>query len=88
MAFVGMIIEEVEQLAAQLEQRAQEIEGIVAALTSALGATTWVGADHDQFHGDWHSVHVPMLNNTKNAIRDASQKAKNNANQQRQASAT
>lgn len=87
MAFVGMIVEEVEQLAAQLQQRAHEIEEIIAQLTSALGNTTWVGADHDLFHETWHGSHVPALNNVKEGLLAAFGSATANARQQREASA-
>jgi hypothetical protein len=83
-----MIIEEVEQLAAQMQNRAGEIETIVAALTSGLEATSWIGPDHDQFHSEWNSTHVPMLHNVKDAILEASHKATFNAQQQREASRT
>lgn len=88
MAFVGMIVEEVEQLAAHLQQRAQEIEEIVGHLTSALSSTTWVGADHDMFHELWHSSHVPALRNVINGLMDAHGNAVANARQQREASAS
>lgn len=82
MAFVGMIIEEVEQLAAQMEQKAQEIETIVSVLTSAFNSTSWVGPDKDMFGSDWQSTHVPLLHNTATALHEASQRAQANAQQQ------
>lgn len=88
MAFVGMIIEEVEQLAAQLQQRAQEIEETIASLTSALAATTWKGPDHELFQETWHSSHVPALRNVMNGLLDAHNNAMANARQQREASAS
>ena len=86
MAFLGMIVEEVEQLAAQMEQRVQEIENLRNVLTQQLEGAHWVGPDREQFHSDWTSVHIPSLVNVENGLKDAAAKARLNAQQQQEAS--
>jgi uncharacterized protein YukE len=88
MAFVGMVIEEVEQLAAQMDQHASDIMNIVARLTSTLEGAHWVGTDREGFVSQWQGSHVPALNNVANGLNDAANKARQNAQQQQQASAT
>jgi len=88
MSFFGMIVEEVEQLAAQMTQRAEEITQLMGHLTSQLESTSWVGPDRENFHGEWHSSHIPALQNVANALGQAASKAHMNAQQQREASAT
>lgn len=88
MSFVGMVIEEVEQLASHLESKAEEIEsGVVAALSSAVAGAAWVGADRDLFENEWHSQHVPALQVVVQTLREGAARARQNAQQQRQASA-
>ncbi len=86
MTFLGMIVDEVEHLAAQMDQRVQEIEGLRNTLTQQLESAHWVGADRENFHGEWTSVHVPSLVNVENGLKDAAAKARQNAQQQREAS--
>jgi len=70
-SFVGMVIEEVEQLSAAMRPRASEIEQLIAPLISQLESTHWVGPDHEQFHGDWHRSHIPALRMVPNGLNDA-----------------
>ena len=86
MTFLGMIVDEVEQLAAQMEQRVQEIESLRNTLTQHLEGAHWVGPDREQFHSDWTSVHIPSLVNVENGLKDAAARARQNAQQQREAS--
>jgi len=47
-----------EQLAAlgrSLRQQIGAIDGVVGAVSSALGATTWVGPAREQFEADWNT---------------------------------
>ncbi len=86
MAFLGQIPEEVDSLAADLDAKAGDIESIIAALTSKLGGTTWTGSDRDRFEGDWNSTLTTNLRNVAGSLRDAASIARQNAEQQRQAS--
>lgn len=86
MAFVGMIVDEVQHLEAQMRQRADEIRQLVGALTGQLESTHWVGPDREQFHGDWTGMHVPALHNVIQGLEDAANRARANAQQQLDAS--
>ena len=88
MTFVGMVVEEVQQLATQMDQNASEIRELASRLTSVLETTHWVGTDHDSFHSDWNGSHVPALNAVCQGLNDAAVRARQNAQQQTDASAT
>ncbi|MEV4518234.1 hypothetical protein AB0K00_55930 [Dactylosporangium sp. NPDC049525] len=84
----GMDISAVRTLANQLNAKADEIETIASALTGQLDGTQWLGSDADGFRNDWLNTHRTQLQNVAGALRDASTRASNNANQQEQASAS
>ena len=86
MSFTGLDIGQVRQFATQLRSKADEIEQIASTLTSALGGVQWVGADRQQFEGDWQGQYRTALTQVANGLRDAAQRADNNASQQEQAS--
>lgn len=86
MAFTGMDVPAVRNLAAQLTAKADEIESIATLLSSQLDGIQWVGADADGFRGDWQSTHRTQLHTVATALRDASTRATSNANQQDEAS--
>lgn len=81
-----MDIGEVRSLASQLSNAAEEIDQIKNRLTSALASTSWVGNDRNNFENDWTGSHTAALNAVVQAVRDASQVASSNADQQDQAS--
>jgi uncharacterized protein YukE len=84
--FTGMDIPGVRQLATQMDQRAEEIRTLMGQLTSALQSTQWVGPDREQFVGDWQSTHCQQLNHVIQGLSDAANRARQNAQQQEQAS--
>lgn len=89
MALTGMDIEAVQQLARLLQQKADEIEQqIMQQLNSQIQNSTsiWVGNDANQFRNDWQSSHVPALRQVAEGLKQAAQKATQNAQQQEQAS--
>lgn len=86
-SFVGMDIGAVRSLASQLVAKADEIDSIANTLSSQLDGANWVGADASAFRSDWSGTHRTQLTAVANALRDASMRATNNANQQEQASA-
>lgn len=86
MAIVGMDIQQVRQLSTQLSQKASDIEQILSSLSSQLGSTQWEGPDANQFRNDWSGQHTSALRNVANALRDAANKASQNASQQEQTS--
>lgn len=82
----GMNIEEVRQLASQLNAAADEIQHLMGNLNNKIDTAGWVGPDHDRFVGDWKSNYTQQLTAVMNALRDASQHAQQNALQQEEAS--
>ncbi len=82
----GMDIEAVRQLAGQMNQRADEIRSLMAALSAALDGTAWLGPDREQFLADWQGQYVPQLNAVAEALNNAAQRAMANAAAQEQAS--
>lgn len=85
-SMLGMDIGAVRNLAGQLMAKADEIEAIANTLTTQLDSAQWVGPDATAFRGDWISVHRAQLTTVANALREASNRATTNANQQEQAS--
>lgn len=85
---LGMDIEGVRRLAQQMQAKGDEIDSIANTLTGMLEGVEWKGQDAEQFRGEWNGALRNMLNQVVQALRDASQKANNNANQQEQTSAS
>lgn len=88
MSFTGMDIGQVRQFAQQLTQKADEIEAIMTMLTGALAGAQWVGTDRTNFESDWNGQHCTALRSVCDGLRDASQRANSNADQQEQASSS
>lgn len=86
--FTGMDIQGVRSLAGQMDSCAGNIQDLMGRLTNALNGTQWVGADREQFLGEWQGTHTAQLNAVINGLRDAANKARNNASQQETASNT
>lgn len=82
--FFGMEIEAVQRLAQNLQRASDEIEGIMNRLTPEVtNESIWRGPDATRFRSDWQSSHVPELRRVIEALRQASQAATTNAEQQR-----
>jgi len=82
----GADIEQLNHLATQLNSKASDIQGVISQLTSAINSVQWQGPDANKFKSDWQGHHVAQLKSVVQALQDASQKAKSNAQQQQQAS--
>ena len=86
MAFIGMDVEAVRQLATQMDSKATDIDTIMNTLNSTLGNTDWLGTDATNFRNDWSTVHMVNLRNVANALRNAATAARTNATEQDNAS--
>lgn len=84
--FTGMDIPAVRNLAVQLQQKAGEIDSLRQQLTGQLDGTPWVGPDRERFHSDWSGQYCTALNQVAEGLRDASQRANRNADEQEAAS--
>lgn len=86
MAFTGMDIPAVRQMATQMEQASGEIEQLVARLTGTLNGTQWEGPDANAFRSEWEGQHTAALRNVGQALQTVSQRARANADEQEAAS--
>ena len=88
MALTGMDIQEVRNLATQMNSAAGDISNLAQRLTVQLQGTSWIGPDREQFASEWQSTHVAQLHQVAQALENASRLANQNAMQQEQASNT
>lgn len=56
MSMYGANPEQLASLGRSLKQQINSIEGVVSAVSAALGGTTWVGPARDQFENDWNTT--------------------------------
>ncbi|MEB3052350.1 WXG100 family type VII secretion target [Mycolicibacter sp. MYC123] len=86
MAYLGQDTDQVRQFAKQLDGKANDINGLISQLTSAVQAVDWKGADAQQFISDWNGTHVPGLKKVVSALNTAAAVANRNAAEQDAAS--
>jgi hypothetical protein len=86
MAIWGADVEQLRTLGSRLQQGADVIESQRSNLTALLDNTQWLGPDADKFKEQWRGEHTTRLNQVAEALKDASNRAKQNADQQFQAS--
>ena len=86
MAVWGADVEQLRQLGSRLQQGASEIETQKNNLTKLLHGTDWKGPDADAFKRQWDGEHTSLLTRVAEALKDAGNQAKKNAEQQSQAS--
>lgn len=85
--FIGQNPDEVRELASLFDSKAGDLEGVVSAINSKLGGTTWVGADRTRFETDTWSTIQNNLNTIASTLREAGTAARSNATEQESASA-
>lgn len=86
MAFTGMDIPAVRQLATQMDAASSEIEQLINRLTSALAGTEWVGNDASAFRDEWQSSHTTNLRQVSERLKTVAEQARKNASEQEAAS--
>ncbi|PTT67170.1 WXG100 family type VII secretion target [Arthrobacter sp. HMWF013] len=86
MAIWGADVEQLRTLGTKLQNGADQIEQQRTNLARLLDSTTWEGPDAKHFRSEWHGTHTSALNQVIQALKDAGQKATQNANEQDQAS--
>jgi hypothetical protein len=84
MAFLGMDVEQVQNLSRQLDQKATDITNMISTLNSTLQSTEWKGPDADQFRNDWNSTLSQKLRQVSESLKQASQSASRNAREQQE----
>lgn len=85
--YLGQNPDEVRELATLFDTKAGDLEGVVAAINSKLGGTTWVGTDRNRFESDTWSSIQSNLNSIATTLREAGTSARTNASDQETASA-
>ncbi|WP_234803583.1 WXG100 family type VII secretion target [Mycolicibacterium diernhoferi] len=83
---VGADVEQLNQLSAQLNNKANDIQNVISQLTSAINSVEWKGNDANRFRSDWQGQYVSQLKQVVSALQTASQNAKRNAQEQQTAS--
>jgi hypothetical protein len=82
MAIWGADVDQLRELGNRLKSGASDIETQRNTLTKVLNGTDWRGPDADKFKGEWDGRHTALLNQVAEALREAGQKATQNADQQ------
>lgn len=82
----GLDVQQVRDLATNLDREADSIDQILSKLTGILNNTQWTGPDATQFRNDWQGAHTTSLRKVGQALRDTAQMARANAVSQEQAS--
>lgn len=73
MSMYGANPDQLESLGNTLSRQVQAIEAVVAAVTSALGGTTWVGPARDRFEEEWRGTFRGALDRLNQAFEAAGQ---------------
>jgi hypothetical protein len=71
MSMYGANPEQLAALGRSLKQQIAGIDGVVQAVSSALGGTTWMGPARDQFENDWNTTFRQALNRLSQAFEAA-----------------
>lgn len=82
----GLDVQQVRDLATNLDREADGIDQVLSKLTSILAGTQWTGPDANQFRNDWQGAHSNALRRVSQALRETAQLARSNAAQQEQTS--
>lgn len=61
MNVLGADVPALFNFARQLRDRMNKLEETRTRLTAILESVEWVGADREQFLGQWHQIHSPSL---------------------------
>lgn len=82
----GADISDLESGAARLESVGSQIGGLRRPLRSQLYSSYWEGRAAERFRSQWDTVHGPALTNAEDFLRNAGQRLRVEADQQRRAS--
>ena len=82
----GLDVQQVRDLATNLDREADSIDQVLTKLTGMLNNTQWTGPDATQFRNDWQGSHTNALRRVSQALRDTAGIARSNATQQEQTS--
>ncbi len=88
MALIGMDVDAVNQLAADLRNQAGAIDQVISAVNNLVAHSQeiWKGQDASNFAGWWDNQHRPALQHVRDEITGLATSAHNNATEQSQVS--
>ncbi len=78
----GMDVEQVRQLAVEMNNAAEQIQAIGQRITGLVEGAPWVGQDYVNFHTDWQGNQLQRLGQVVEALHAGSQVATTNATDQ------
>jgi hypothetical protein len=79
MTMYGANPEQLADLGRNLKRQIEAVNGVISAVTGALGGTTWVGPARDRFEQDWNSSFRSALGRLGQAFDAAGQDCINRA---------
>ena len=79
---VGMEIQAVRRFARTLDERAAEIERVIAAANARIDSINWRGNDRERFVRTWHDQHEGRLRRAATGMREAAGAARAKAAEQ------
>jgi WXG100 family type VII secretion target len=84
MAMIGLDVEAVEQLSANLKSQGGAIDGVINAIDGLVNQipSIWKGADAEQFITWWTGQHKPALIQVRDHVNGLGDSAHNNAQAQ------
>lgn len=82
----GLDVQQVRDLATNLDREADSIDQILSKLTGVLNNTQWTGPDATTFRNDWQGAHSNALRKVGAALREVAGAARANAAAQEQTS--
>jgi hypothetical protein len=68
MTMYGANPEQLSSLGRSLQHQISSIEGVVSAVSGALGGTTWMGPARDRFEQDWNTTFRTALQRLNQAF--------------------
>lgn len=78
----GMEISAIRSLARTMDDRADEVDRLVATTTAEVQGLNWRGADRERFVAAWDNQHVGQLRRLAAGLRDAAERARRKAAEQ------
>ncbi|MBE1878863.1 hypothetical protein [Myceligenerans pegani] len=79
----GADIEALRRLADRIAQGSETLNGVVGVVESAMpDPGQWSGPDAESFRDEWYSTHSPALTASAQALADAAETARSNADEQ------
>jgi len=77
MSQVGGNLEQLTSLKGKFNTEAQDVQRLIASVTSALEATWWVGPAAERFRQSWNGEFRPALNRLDQALQEAGREVGN-----------